>query len=89
MRNAYAMSQYAEAKEALQKLFRRLERINPSTPEAVLRPNWTPPTRLNPACPRFSGRRERKTLARRRLAVALDSRRKQFLIDPVILNRLP
>jgi hypothetical protein len=29
MRNAYAMNNYAEAKEALQKIFRQLERINP------------------------------------------------------------
>ncbi len=30
MRNAYAMNKYAEAKEALRKIFRQLERINPS-----------------------------------------------------------
>jgi putative transposase len=30
MRNAYAMSNYTEAKEGLQKIFRQLERINPS-----------------------------------------------------------
>src|SRR6266852_3121764 len=29
MRNAYAMNSYAEAKEALQKIFRKLARINP------------------------------------------------------------
>ena len=34
MRNAYAMSNYAEAKEALQKIFRQLERINPSAAPA-------------------------------------------------------
>lgn len=35
MRNAYAMSNYAEAKEALQKIFRQLERINPSAARSL------------------------------------------------------
>jgi putative transposase len=30
MRNAYAMNNYADAKEALEKIFRQQERINPS-----------------------------------------------------------
>ena len=39
MRNAYAMNNYTEAKEALQKIFRQQERINPSAAEAW-RKNW-------------------------------------------------
>jgi putative transposase len=35
MRNAYAMSNYAEAKEALEKIFRQLERINPSAARSL------------------------------------------------------
>ena len=35
MRNAYAMTHYAEAKEALQKIFRQLERINPSAARSL------------------------------------------------------
>jgi putative transposase len=35
MRNAYAMSSYTEAKEALQKIFRQLERINPSAARSL------------------------------------------------------
>jgi putative transposase len=35
MRNAYAMHNYAEAKEALQKIFRQLERINPSAARSL------------------------------------------------------
>src|SRR6202030_698119 len=35
MRNAYAMNNYAEAKEALQKIFRQLERINPSAARSL------------------------------------------------------
>jgi transposase-like protein len=35
MRNAYAMTNYAEAKEALQKIFRQLERINPSAARSL------------------------------------------------------
>src|SRR5438309_458579 len=35
MRNAYAMNHYAEAKEALQKIFRQLERINPSAARSL------------------------------------------------------
>jgi putative transposase len=35
MRNAYAMNDYAEAKEALQKIFRQLERINPSAARSL------------------------------------------------------
>src|ERR1700732_5560125 len=35
MRNAYAMKDYAEAKEALQKIFRQLERINPSAARSL------------------------------------------------------
>src|SRR5437899_12526477 len=35
MRNAYVMNHYAEAKEALQKIFRQLERINPSAARSL------------------------------------------------------
>ena len=35
MRNAYAMNNYAEAQEALQKIFRQLERINPSAARSL------------------------------------------------------
>jgi putative transposase len=35
MRNAYAKNNYAEAKEALQKIFRQLERINPSAARSL------------------------------------------------------
>jgi putative transposase len=35
MRNAYAMNHYVEAKEALQKIFRQLERINPSVARSL------------------------------------------------------
>ena len=35
MRNAYAMSNYAEAKEALEKIFRQLQRINPSAARSL------------------------------------------------------
>jgi hypothetical protein len=35
MRNAYAMNNYAEAEEALQKIFRQLERINPSAARSL------------------------------------------------------
>jgi putative transposase len=35
MRNAYAMNNYAEAKEGLQKIFRQLERINPSAARSL------------------------------------------------------
>jgi putative transposase len=35
MRNAYAMKHYTEAKEAVQKNFRRLERINPSAARSL------------------------------------------------------
>jgi hypothetical protein len=35
MRNAYAMSSYAEAKAALEKIFRQLERINPSAARSL------------------------------------------------------
>jgi len=35
MRNAYAMNDYAEAQEALQKVFRQLERINPSAARSL------------------------------------------------------
>ena len=35
MRNAYAMSNYTEAKGALQKIFRQLERINPSAARSL------------------------------------------------------
>jgi len=35
MRNAYAMSNYSEAKEALEKIFRQLERINPSAARSL------------------------------------------------------
>jgi hypothetical protein len=35
MRNAYAMSSYGEAKAALEKIFRQLERINPSAARTV------------------------------------------------------
>ena len=35
MPNAYAMNHYAEAKEALQKIFRQLERINPSAARSL------------------------------------------------------
>ena len=35
MRHAYAMSNYAEAKEALEKIFRQLERINPSAARSL------------------------------------------------------
>jgi Transposase, Mutator family. len=35
MRNAYAMSSYTEAKAALQKIFRQLERINPSAARSL------------------------------------------------------
>ena len=35
MRNAYAMNNYAEAKEALQKIFRQLERINPTAARSL------------------------------------------------------
>jgi len=35
MRNAYAMNNYTEAKEALQKIFRQLERINPSAARSL------------------------------------------------------
>ena len=35
MRNAYAMNNYAEAKEALEKIFRQLERINPSAARSL------------------------------------------------------
>jgi hypothetical protein len=35
MRNAYAMSNYAEAKEALQKIFRQLETINPNAAQSL------------------------------------------------------
>jgi hypothetical protein len=35
MRNAYAMNNYAEAKEALQKIFRQLERINLSAARSL------------------------------------------------------
>ena len=35
MRNAYAMTNYAEAKEALQKIFRQLERINPTAARSL------------------------------------------------------
>ena len=35
MRNAYAMNNYADAKEALQKIFRQLERINPSAARSL------------------------------------------------------
>jgi hypothetical protein len=33
--NAYAMTNYADAREALQKIFRQLERINPSAARSV------------------------------------------------------
>jgi putative transposase len=35
MRNAYAMNNYAEAKEALQEIFRQQERINPSAARSL------------------------------------------------------
>jgi putative transposase len=35
MRNAYAMSSYTEAKAALEKIFRQLERINPSAARSL------------------------------------------------------
>jgi len=35
MRNAYAMNNYTEAKETLQKIFRQLERINPSAARSL------------------------------------------------------
>src|SRR5262249_42346329 len=35
MRNAYAMNNYADAKAALQKIFRQLERINPSAARSL------------------------------------------------------
>ena len=35
MRNAYAMDNYADAKEALQKIFRHLERINPTAARSL------------------------------------------------------
>jgi putative transposase len=35
MRNAYAMNNYTEAKDALQKIFRQLERINPSAARSL------------------------------------------------------
>jgi transposase-like protein len=35
MRNAYAMNNYAEAKAALEKIFRQLERINPSAARSL------------------------------------------------------
>jgi RHS repeat-associated protein len=35
MRNADAMNNYAEAKEALRKIFRQLERINPSAARSL------------------------------------------------------
>ena len=35
MRNAYAMSNYTEAKAALEKIFRQLERINPSAARSL------------------------------------------------------
>ena len=35
MRNAYAMNNYVEAKEALQRIFRQLERINPSAARSL------------------------------------------------------
>ena len=35
MRNVYAMNHYAEAKEALQKIFRQLERINPTAARSL------------------------------------------------------
>jgi len=35
MRNAYAMNNYAEANDALQKVFRQLERINPSAARSL------------------------------------------------------
>ena len=35
MRNAYAMNNYVEAKEALQKIFRQLERINPTAARSL------------------------------------------------------
>jgi putative transposase len=35
MRNAYAMNSYADAKEALRKIFRQLERINPSAARSL------------------------------------------------------
>lgn len=35
MRNAYAMSNYTKAKTALEKIFRRLERINPSAARSL------------------------------------------------------
>jgi len=35
MRNAYAMNNYADAKEALEKIFRQLERINPSAARSL------------------------------------------------------
>jgi putative transposase len=40
MRNAYAMNHYAEAKEALQKIFRQLERINPSAARSLEAIMW-------------------------------------------------
>jgi putative transposase len=36
MRNAHAMSSYAEAKAALEKIFRQLERINPSAARSLI-----------------------------------------------------
>jgi hypothetical protein len=35
LRNAYAMTNYAEAKAALEKIFRQLERINPSAARSL------------------------------------------------------
>jgi len=35
MRNAYAMNNYADAKAALEKIFRQLERINPSAARSL------------------------------------------------------
>jgi plasmid stabilization system protein ParE len=35
MRNAYAMNNYTEAKAALEKIFRQLERINPTAARSL------------------------------------------------------
>ena len=94
MRNAYAMSSYTDGKAALEKIFRQLERINPSAarslgrragrdadgPSLGYRRSVAPETnhhqrdRIVPV-DSATGGAERKTLARRRSAAALDGHR--------------
>jgi Transposase, Mutator family len=88
MRNAYAMNHYAEAKEALQKVFRQLERINPSAARSLEEGLEETPESVAPSAEGGPDNRSRLNLAVGRLTVPnIESRRNQLKLGHPLLAK--